>query len=225
MAQSTETEISSVRISSTTGSVSVVATPGLAAVESHRRPMQLDGPVATVESTHQRAVVAVPEGMDLVIGTTTGRVEVRGVVGRVAVTTKTGKVEIEDASSVDVRTVTGRVSIERSRSDALVFSRTGRVEIGRTGSANVTTTTGRIVLSEVAGPAVAHCASGRIEITMAEAHDVEADTVSGRITISLPAGVRPRIDTPSAGSIPVSGDHDCVVTARSGSGRVDVSTR
>ena len=48
---------------------------------------------------------------------------------------------------------------------------------------------------------------------------------SGRIAVSLPAGVRARIDTPSAGSVEVAGDHDCVVTARSGSGRVDVSTR
>ena len=82
-----------------------------------------------------------------------------------------------------------------------------------------------IRLREVAGPARAHCASGTIEIAMAEAHDVDAETVSGRISISLPTDARPRIDTPRAGSVPPSGDHDCVVTARSGSGRVDVSNR
>jgi DUF4097 and DUF4098 domain-containing protein YvlB len=81
------------------------------------------------------------------------------------------------------------------------------------------------VLHDVAGTARAHCASGKVDITMAGAHDVEAETVSGRISILLPAGTRARIDTPSAGSVDAEVDHDCVVTARSGSGRVDVSTR
>lgn len=225
MTQSTNVEISSVRISATSGSVSVVATPGLAAVRSGRRPITIDGATATVESTHQRSVVEVPEGMDLVIGTTSGSIEVLGPAGTVAVTATSGKVEIADAASVDVRTTSGRVTIGQARGEARISSTSGHVEIEHSGSANITTTSGRIRLREVAGPARAHCASGTIEIAMAEAHDVDAETVSGRISISLPTDARPRIDTPRAGSVPPSGDHDCVVTARSGSGRADVSNR
>lgn len=226
MAQSTDVEISSVRISATSGSVSVVATPGLTAVRSGRRPIVVDGPTATVESTYQRAVLEVPEGMDLVIGTTSGSIEVLGPAGTVAVTATSGKVEIEEAASVDVRTTSGRVTIGQTRGEARVFSKSGHVEIAHSGSANITTSSGRIRLREVAGAAHAHCSSGSIEIAMADAHDVDAETVSGHISISLPTGARPRIDTPAGGSVPVSADQcDCVITARSGSGRVDVSNR
>jgi DUF4097 and DUF4098 domain-containing protein YvlB len=163
--------------------------------------------------------------MDLVIGTSSGRVRVAGSVGSVAVVTTSGKVQIDDAASLDVRTSSGRVTVANSRGEARVISRSGDVEIDHSGVADVTTTSGRIVLHDVAGTARAHCASGKVDITMAGAHDVEAETVSGRISILLPAGTRARIDTPSAGSVDAEVDHDCVVTARSGSGRVDVSTR
>lgn len=218
-------EISSVRIASTSGAVSVVAEPGLDVIESGRRPIEIDGTTATVNSTHQRAEIRVPEGMDLVIGTTSGRVEVTGRVGSVAVVTVSGKVSIDHADAVDVRTESGRVTIERSDGECRVVSWSGRVEIGHCGPAEITSTSGRIVLSNVDGDSHAHCTSGRIEITMASASDVDAETVSGKIAISYPSGTRPQINTSAAGTIAVAGDHDCVVTARSGTGRVSVTTR
>jgi DUF4097 and DUF4098 domain-containing protein YvlB len=108
---------------------------------------------------------------------------------------------------------------------ARVVSTSGRIDIERSGGADVTTTSGRIALGDVTGPVRAHCASGRIQIHMAEPHDVDAETVSGRIDISLPAGTRARIDTPGAGAVSTAADDDCVVVARSGSGRIVVSTR
>lgn len=225
MSQSSDVAVTAVRVTTTSGAVTVTADADVHAVVAAGLPIALDGETVTIESASKRIDLRVPEGMDLVIGTSSGRVRVLGRAGVVAVVTASGKVEIVDAESVDVRTRSGRVTIGRAAGHARVVSSSGRIDIDHSGEVDVTTTSGRIVLRDVAGTARAHCASGKVEITMAEPHDVDAETVSGRISISLPAGVRARIDTPTAGSIAVSGEHDCVVTARSGSGRVDVSNR
>ena len=214
-----------VRVTTASAAVHVTADADVRTVVAERVPIALDQSTATIDSTSTRVDLRVPEGMDLVIGTTSGRVRIAGAVGSVAVVTTSGNVQIDDAASVDVRTKSGRVVVAKARDEARVNSRSGKVEIDHCGAADVTTTSGRIVLRNVEGAARAHCASGRVDITMAGAHDVAAETVSGRISISLPEGTRALIDTPSAGSVAVSGEHDCVVTARSGSGKVDVSTR
>ena len=225
MVSTPETAVSMVRVVTASAAVHVIADADVGSVVADRVPIVLDRSVATIDSASTRVDVRVPEGMDLVIGTTSGRVHIAGPVGSVAVTTTSGKVEIDDAASLDVRTTSGRVRIVTSRGEARVLSASGKVEIDSCGDADVTTTSGRIVLRNVEGPARAHCASGRVDITMAGAHDVDAETVCGRISISLPEGTRALIDTPSARSVASTADHDCVVTARSGSGRVDISTR
>jgi hypothetical protein len=57
---------------------------------------------------------------------------------------------------------------------------------------------------------------------MATASDVDAETVSGRISIAMPAGTKVCVDTPASAAVAANGECDCVVTARSGSGRVVV---
>jgi DUF4097 and DUF4098 domain-containing protein YvlB len=223
MTRAPDVAVSAVRVTTTSGAVTVTSDPDLRGVVCDGAPIEIDDSTATIEASSRRIDLRVPEGVDVVIGSTSGRVVVRGRVGSVAVVSTSGRVEIDDAASVDVRAKSGRVRIGRSRGETRVISHSGSVAIEQCGPVDVASTSGRISLREVTGPARAHCVSGRIEITMAEAHDVQAETISGRITISLPAGTRARLDTPSSGA--VAGEHDCVVTARSGSGRVDVSTR
>jgi DUF4097 and DUF4098 domain-containing protein YvlB len=103
-------------------------------------------------------------------------------------------------------------------------ARSARVDVERCGAAHVTTRSGRVELREVHGDAIVNCVSGRVAITMAGAHDVDAETVSGRIGVSLPAGVRPLVLSTPTDTAPDDG-HDCVVLARSVSGRVDVTNR
>jgi DUF4097 and DUF4098 domain-containing protein YvlB len=225
MASAPEAAITAVRATTTSGVVTVEAVQGLDRVVADGAPVRIDGSVITLDAGSRRVHLQVPEGMDLVIGTTSGRVSVVGRAGAVAVTTRSGWVAVDDAAEVDVRGRSGRVRLGHCRGTARVVSTSGRVDIERSGGADVTTTSGRIVLGAVSGPARAHCSSGRIRIVMAEAHDVDAETVSGRIDVSLPPGTRARLDTPGAGAVSTSGDDDCVVTARSGSGRIVVSTR
>ncbi len=225
MSQSSEVIVEAVRVAVVSGAVTVSAEPDLHSVVTNGLPIDVDGSTVTLDGRSERVRLRVPEDIDLMIGTTSGRVVVRGRVGSVAVVTVSGNVEIDEAASVDVRTTSGRVRIAHARGEARVVGVSGSIEIERSEAVDVTTRSGRIVLRNVSGIARAHCTSGKIEIAMAEAHDVEAETISGRISVSLPAGTRPRIDTPATGVVAMTGEHDCVVVARSGSGRVDVSTR
>jgi DUF4097 and DUF4098 domain-containing protein YvlB len=225
MSSAPETAITAVRVTTTGGAVHVTAVEGLDRVVARGAPISVDGSTVTLEARSDRVHLEVPGGIDLVIGTTSGRVTIEGRVAAVAVTTRSGRVDIADAAEVDVRGRSGRIHVGHSRGEARVITTSGRVVVDRSGPADVTTRSGRIVLRHVAGAARAHCSSGRIEIAMAEPHDVDAETVSGRIEITLPAGTSARIDTPGAASVVASGAHDCVVTARSGSGRIVVSTR
>lgn len=213
-----------VRISTTSGSIKVVAEPGLTEVRSSIGPLVTDVSSTTIEGGHARISVRVPEGTDLVVGATSGRVTIEGRVGSVSVVTTSGRVSIDAAGSADVRTKSGRIDVGRTMSTCRAVASSGRVEVGRCGEADVTTRSGRIVLKGAHGAVRAHCVSGRVEIAMATADDVDAETVSGRIVVSLPPAVRAQIVS-SISDIVDGAACDCVVVARSGSGRVDVSNR
>jgi DUF4097 and DUF4098 domain-containing protein YvlB len=214
-----------VRISTTSGSINVVAEAGLTTIQSTTAPLVAEGSSTTFDGGSSRVKVRVPEGTDLVVGATSGRVRIEGRVGSVSAVTTSGRVSIADAGSVDVRTKSGRIDVGRTMSECRAVASSGRVEVGRCGEADVTARSGRIVLKEVHGTARAHCVSGRVDISMGAAYDVDAETVSGRIVVSLPPSVRPQIVS-SSGDVVDSGDaYDCVVVARSGSGRVDVANR
>ncbi len=222
MAQTSDVAVSEIRVATTSGSVIVRSEPGLGAVISAGSPVEVDGPTVTIDGGSTKTELRVPEGIDLVIGTLSGKVDVRSSVGSIAVVTTSGKVSVERAASVDIRTASGRVEVDVVTDECRIISGSGRVTVGRCGPAHVTTASGRITLGEVHGAIHTHCSSGRIDVTMATASDVHAETVSGRIMISMPADAKVRLDTPSTAAVDVSAAHDCVVTARSGSGRVVV---
>jgi DUF4097 and DUF4098 domain-containing protein YvlB len=214
-----------VRISSTSGRLRVdAAGTGPVSFEGRAEITQADD-VVTIDGGRGSLLVTVPEGADVFIGSTSGRVEVAGRAGDVAVVSKSGRISIQEARSIDARTKSGRVEIGRVEGDCCVRSASGRVVVGRCGSADLASMSGRIRADDVHGPANAHCVSGRISIGLAEAADVSAETVSGRIEISVPAGVRVH----RTSTIPPPGPRpegtDCTVAARSGSGRVVISTR
>ena len=214
-----------VRVSATSGAIHVVAEPGLTEVWSSTGRLDDGRLPATIDGGSSRVRLRVPEGTDLVVGATSGRVTIDGRVGAVSAMTRSGKISIADAESVDVRTGSGRIEVKRTSGSCRAVATSGRVVIGHCGDADVTSRSGRISLEDANGRVHAHCTSGRIEISMGGAHDVDAETVSGRITVSLPPGVRARVvELPGDPAVDV-GECDCVVVARSVSGRVDVSNR
>lgn len=185
-----------------------------------------EGTCTTIDTVRSGLVVRVPERTDVVAGSTSGRIVIEGSVGDVAITTEIGRVVVRDATAVDVRCDSSRVEITAVRFDCRIRTRSGRILVEQCGgSADLATKNGRIELKAGSGPVRAQCASGRIDITLVSANDVEADTISGRIAIALPAGTRPY--RPQDGDAPVStpDGYDCTVTARSVSGRVTIGSQ
>ena len=186
--------------------------------------VRTNGSRTTVESRGDRILVRVPAGADLVIGTTSARVDVDGPAGRVAVVTESGRITVEEATSADIRTRSARVKVGRTSAECCVRSSSGRVTIGECGSAEATTKSGRIVVLAANGPVRAHCVSGRVEVGLMAPGDIDAETVSGEIRITVPAGVGVLTgDGLSVRTLWPDGA-EASVNARTVSGRVDVSS-
>lgn len=182
------------------------------------------GNTTTISGEDGQLSIRVPIGVDLIIGTTSGRVAVTGEVGTLSVVTESGRVAVERAQSTDVRSDTGRIDIGQSDGSCRVRSESGSISVASCQRANVATGSGKISLQDVGGPVQAHCTSGRIDIEMATANDIVAETVTGRISVSLPRGVR-AFHTEAATGRVTPDDADCTVVARSVTGRVDVGNR
>ncbi|MCP3936469.1 MAG: DUF4097 domain-containing protein [Actinomycetia bacterium] len=191
------------------------------AIEGKAR-VSRDGTTTTVDHAESRLVVKVPEGADIVIGVNSGRIETVGRLGSVALVANSGRVTVDKARTVDIRVKSGAVVVGAVEHECRIRSNTGRIEVGRCGSAQVSTNSGRIQLSEVSGSVKANCVSGRISIAQIEAADIDAETVSGRIEIKQPPGTRAHRSAEMDSPLDLPADCDCVVRARSVSGRVDV---
>lgn len=212
-----------VRVAASSGRVRVIARGDTFLVDGEA-DVSVDGRRATVDAGIGRVTVHVPEGSEVVVGTTSGRVDVEGIAGAVAVTSGSGSVTIHHARSVDARTTSGRVQVDRCDGECRVASASARVTVDRCGTADVSTSSGRIDLRDVDGRVRAHCVSGRITIEMDGAHDADAETVSGQVRITYPPGVQYR-RADDAGRTDPHEAAACVVRARSVSGRVSVSNR
>jgi DUF4097 and DUF4098 domain-containing protein YvlB len=214
-----------VRIATTNGRVDVIAEDRTDIDVRGDAEVRSIGAWTTVTGGNDRLTVRIPLGADIVIGTTSGRVDVSGSVGATAITTESGRVAIGRATSVDVRSANGRIEVEDCSQQCRVRSEHGAVVVGSCGSADVATTNGKIALRDVRGVVRAHCTNGRVDITMATADDVTAETVTGRVNVSLPRGVRAfRADLADGQSVR-QGDADCVVSTHSVTGRVEVVNR
>ena len=102
---------------------------------------------------------------------------------------------------------------------------TGRVEVDSSASADVATRSGRITLGDVGGNVRAHCVSGRVDIHLTSPGNVDAESVTGHVSVTLP----PQVDVQRLEARPVSSSWPdgtaCRIDARSVTGRVDVSVR
>jgi len=222
MGSETGVAVRVVRVATTSGALTVIAEARSDVEATGRARLSSDGASTTIVNTSHRVTVRVPEGVDLVVGSTSGRVKVIGRPGAVAVVAQSGHVSVEHAATVDIRVRSGRVEVGTVDGTCRVSAQSGRVIVDECGEAVVTTRSGRVTIAAALGPVRAHCVQGGIDVGMAVAADVDADTVSGRILVSLPAGTSPQVigtKQPSTFEPP----YDCVIAARSVSGRVRVT--
>ena len=214
-----------VRISSTSGRLRITAVGTEPVAVDGRAELADEDGIVTIDGGSDRLAVTVPEGSDVFVGSISGRVEVFGRAGDVAVVSQSGRVSVEAARSADVRSATGRVEIGTVEGECCARSTSGRVVVESCGTADLASVSGLVRADDVRGPATAHCVSGRVSIALAVAADVSAETVSGRIHISVPEGVRVHRTSTIGGDAARPPNTDCTVAARSGSGRIEISTR
>lgn len=190
-----EQGIGALEIATLSGSVVIRARPvARPEVLSGRAEIQPDGVVRA--GATGRIEIACPEGSDVVIGSSSGRVECHGRLGRVAVTGRSGRISIDEAREVDVRSASGRVVIGRCEGLCRVAVVSGAVMIGSAGSIEATVTSGRLEVDAV-GDAQVHSVSGRVVLGVVRTGSVDVSTMSGRVSVSLPAGVQPDLQLAS----------------------------
>jgi hypothetical protein len=216
-------ETTNLEIASRSGRVVVWARPvDRPEVLAGSAEVQPDGRVLGRGS--DRVEVACPEGTDVVIGSSSGRVECHGRLGRVAVTSRSGRVAIEEAASVEVRTSSGRVTVGSCAGSCRAVVASGTVEVGSADSADLTTASGRVQVGAV-GDAVVRAGSGRVELGLSRSGSVDVGTQSGRVTVTVPPGLHPALTLTSASGrqqVEVEPGSDGQLTIETSSGRIHV---
>jgi DUF4097 and DUF4098 domain-containing protein YvlB len=217
-------------VTSRSGRVEVSAEPRAdIEVEGARRAeLERDegGEHLLVSGTNEHIVVRCPIATDIVIGTLSGRVELTGRLGAVRITTSSGQVKVAEAASVDVRTRSGTLRVSRCEGAVRAQSTSARVDIEEAAQLDAETASGAITVGSI-DDATVRSTSGRVELGFNGSGSIAARTVSGRVEISVPAGVHPemalhavsgRIDSIEPG-------HDGTVAVDTVSGRIRVRTR
>ncbi len=170
-------------------------------------------------------LVRCPAGMDLVVGTISGNVELWGPLGQVRITTVSGSARVERAEELDARSISGSIEVERCTGRCSLRTKSGHALCGSARDARVSTISGQIRLDETTGSVRAQTVSGTVEVGTQRDGDVAVQTISGSVKIEVPEGVRPdarlrslagrpRLDCPEG--------EDCRIAVRSMSGRIEV---
>ncbi len=148
-----------------------------------------DAGVLTVKGGSRSIEVRCPVGSDLVVGTSSATVKLRGLLGDVRVTTRSGSIDADEAATIEARSVSGRISIAATR-QALVRVTSGRVDLrlGRSGSADVSAVSGSVSIKVPRGarPATAlRSLTGAVDaLPPGTDGSITVRTVSGSITVA-----------------------------------------
>ncbi|HZJ28213.1 MAG TPA: DUF4097 family beta strand repeat-containing protein [Acidimicrobiia bacterium] len=219
-----------VRVTSRNGAVKIVAdSPRAISVEGGTvSGDDVDSDRFEVAGQNQPILVRCPPGTDVVVGTSSGRVELHGELGDARVTTQSGRISIDSAASVDARTRSGRIAIDRCAGSARLQCTSGRIEVGDVAELDAATQSGRIA-GERVGRGHLSAVSGRVDLGAADGFSaLEVTTVSGAVDISVPHESCPTtvLETVSgqiACDLPPGEDGRVVV--RTTSGRIRVRER
>ena len=192
------------RISAVSGKVRVTAEPRVDVVVDRGgvAAATADGAVEIRAARSSDSVdVRCPVGADVMVGTRSGGIELRGRFGAVGVTSQSGSIRVAAAEEADLRTVSGVVELDECDGRCRVSTTSGRITVGATRDAEISTTSGSVGVDGVAGSVQVRSVSGKVSVGSSAGGPVNASTVSGSITIRLPAGVRPTVRTSGPGSV------------------------
>jgi DUF4097 and DUF4098 domain-containing protein YvlB len=219
-----------VRIATSSGSITVIAEARVDVVAEGGAHVatEADG---TVEVSPRRSSVSItvrcPEGVDLVVGTRSGSLLLRGHLGSVRATTLSGRIDADDLARADLRAMSGSIVVGSCAEICRVKTKSGSIKIGSAGAAEVSIGSGSVEVAHVKGAVRIRAISGSVGV-VAEGHGpIEVETMSGSITITLPAGCHPDVRTRSLSSRPridLPAGRDCDVVARTMSGGIVVQS-
>ena len=151
-------------------------------------------------------VVEVPSVFDVDLVTSSGRIDVADLTGRVQTRSSSGSQSIGTIDgTVDARASSGRLQIGGATQAVDARTSSGSMEIGAVGGpVSVRSSSGRITLEGVAGALDARASSGSITATLTAqpAADSQIRASSGSVRVYLPADVNLDIQAQaSSGSI------------------------
>ncbi len=199
--------------------------------------LQVTEPKSVGLFRHRRALdvqVTVPVGSDCAVHTASADVRCHGEPGRVDIHTVSGDVSVPTVRMPsEIHTASGDVSIGNADATVTAYTASGQIHVARA-SADVTATSasGDISIDGAAASVAARTASGEITVTGAARGQVEANSVSGDITVKVAHGTGVYLELSSlSGEVtsdlePLpesSGQADLRVTCHSMSGDVRVA--
>lgn len=221
--------VACLRVTSRSGRVEVFAEAreDIVLTGSSTTSERLDDGTLAVSSVHGSSAIGIrcPLGSNLVVGTASGKITVNGHVGALRATSASGSVDVESARSADLRSESGRVSIGRCEAGCRVQTASGPVDLGSVHFTEVATRSGKVNVATVSGKARVRSASGSVDVGATGEGDVAIETMSGGVTVRLPAGTRPAASLYAlTGSTRCELAHgtDCRVAVRSMNGKIEV---
>lgn len=137
-----------------------------------------------------RVEVRCPVGADVLAGSRTGQVELRGYLGEVRATTETGAITVERGTSVDVRAGTGQVVVEACDGACCVQTHTGQVRVGRADAVDIAADTGSVTVGP-AREARIRTGSGTLALDLERGGRAEVHSHTGSVRVTVPPGVHP----------------------------------
>jgi len=211
-------------ITARSGSIVVRAGPG-PEIETSGAKVRLEGDGSTrIDGGSKSIEVVCPEGTDVILGTSSGKVELVGPLGDVRVTGSSGSMHVEQARSLDLRVRSGSVEIGEIAGHCRVVAVSGRIEVDRAGSIDLTGVSGTVVARSTGGGTV-RTTSGSVTVGLDRAADLEVRGISGTMKIDVARGIAPelRLHTVS-GKIKrdLELGNDCIISVRTVSGSITV---
>jgi hypothetical protein len=152
--------------------------------------------VRLLSSTPLDLVVQLPAGSSCVLNAASADIRCSGELGSLAASTASGDVMAERvAGQSSIKTASGDVRLDEAAGDVEVNTASGDVRLGRAGGdVTVNAASGDLSIGRADGSAKIRSASGDVRIDYITAGRGEVTTVSGDVSIAVPAGIGVYLD-------------------------------
>ena len=193
-----------VRISAVSGTVTVTAEQRTDVVVDRGGSVETteDGAVEIRPVRSSNSIdIRCPEGADVMVGTRSGGINLRGRFGSVGITSHSGSMRVAIAADADLRTASGAVELDECDGQCRASTKSGRISVGATRDVAISTTSGSVAVDAATGTVQLRSVSGSVTVAASGSGPVQASTVSGSIIIRLPAGARPAVRSSGRGSV------------------------